>query len=106
MKQFATDTFSQTKLNRLTCGDLLHVKHILSKAEPALDYSFKTHKYRFPNKTQLALECSVLFDEFISKEPSESSSDSEVEALKEKIKELKQVGTKIDCSLVSNQVLN
>ena len=94
MKQFATDTFSQTKLNRLTCGDLLHVEHILSKVEPALDYSFKTHKYRFPNKTQLALECSVLFDQFISKEPSESSSSDDSEGLKEQIQELKEAGTK------------
>ena len=100
--------FHKPKMNRLTCGDLLHVKHILSKAEPNLDYNWKTHKPKFPNKTQLALECSVLFDQFLMKEPSESSSssDEEHEALKEQIMELKQVDNQISCFVVSTHVLN
>ena len=83
-------------MNRLTCGDLLHVKHILSKAEPNMDYNWKTHKPRFPNKAQLALECSVLFDQFLTKEPSESSSSDGDEGLKEQIMELKEAGTKVE----------
>ena len=54
-------------MNRLTCGDLMHVKYILTGEMQFLG-STKAYKPKFPEKSKLVLGCAKAFDEFIQKQ--------------------------------------